>query len=343
MSCSRKRSLNGLASKSRHPEPFLAENINQRNPVDRCFRGVFTSDCLTIAHNGSEQRATSRRRSEGSSLSSDVFPGRELSSTSPLTFQGLGVEPSHRLSTWGDTSSLQNDEDGNDANSEHLAPDGPVLDDEHLDPAGAVTAATVVAGPSQVGESSPTRKRAASVDSDDLDAMDAVEQSKVPPGPLKPVGHFMLCGECTNKFTVVSPTCPALSFAHGQTAYTKEHPKSPMTWLCVKCCTKLGIDPFAKASKPKAVKKAKKEDRGKIVHYEQRKGVNPLGDMCIHMIGKYIEDVDQLGDIGGVNMDKVCKIISKSRRLTPETAPLFYSAQRTDLDLYDCTRESVLR
>lgn len=112
-----------------------------------------------------------------------------------------------------------------------------------------------------------------------------------------------------------------------------------MTWLCVKCCTKLGIDPFAKASKPKAVKKAKKEDRGKIVHYEQRKGVNPLGDMCIHMIGKYIEDVDQLGDIGGVNMDKVCKIISKSRRLTPETAPLFYSSERAALDLYDCTRE----
>ena len=37
--------------------------------------------------------------------------------------------------------------------------------------------------------------------------------------------------------------------------------------------------------------------------------------MCITMVGKYIEDVDQLGAIGNVNMDKVCKIISRSRLL----------------------------
>lgn len=40
-----------------------------------------------------------------------------------------------------------------------------------------------------------------------------------------------------------------------------------------------------------------------------------LGDICISMIGKYIEDVDRLGDIGQINMDKVCKIISRSRLL----------------------------
>jgi len=37
--------------------------------------------------------------------------------------------------------------------------------------------------------------------------------------------------------------------------------------------------------------------------------------ICLQLIGKYIEDVEQLGDIGGINMDKVCKIISKRRRL----------------------------
>lgn len=55
------------------------------------------------------------------------------------------------------------------------------------------------------------------------------------------------------------------------------------------------------------------------------------------MIGKYIEEVDALGDIGTVNLDKVCKIISKSRRLTPETATLLYSAERQELAMYDCT------
>jgi len=33
------------------------------------------------------------------------------------------------------------------------------------------------------------------------------------------------------------------------------------------------------------------------------------------LIGKYIEDIEALGNIGSKSMDKVCKIISKSRRL----------------------------
>jgi DNA repair protein RAD7 len=116
--------------------------------------------------------------------------------------------------------------------------------------------------------------------------------------------------------------------ANVQTTYTKEHPTTSGTWLCVKCCYALNIDPFAKPKKSAPQKKAATKDaRGKVIHYEERKGVTPLGDLCIHvrrveakstdnqMIGKYIEDVDQLGDIGGINMDKVCKIISKSRRL----------------------------
>ncbi|WVW84073.1 hypothetical protein I302_106102 [Kwoniella bestiolae CBS 10118] len=270
---------------------------------------------------------------------------------------GLGVEPSHRLTTWGDTSSL---------NADHqptLAHDGPVIDPgDDLDPAGAVTARNVIAGPSEAGDGTATleneskkrkrrgesddasvysepnakKTRAASVDSDDLDAEDApapgpsnskasaaaASTAKVAPGPLGPVGSFMECGECAKRFTV--------------TAYTKEHPSNPSTYLCVNCCYTLGIDPFAKVKKAPVKKAVKKEDRAKVVHYEQKKGVKALGDLCIQIIGKYIEDVEQLGDIGGINMDKVCKIISKGRRLTAETAQLFYSPDRDDLTMYDC-------
>ncbi|ORY32846.1 hypothetical protein BCR39DRAFT_522058 [Naematelia encephala] len=261
---------------------------------------------------------------------------------------GLGVEPTGRLTTWGNSADI----DG----SQQLAPDGPIIGgDVALDPAGAVTARTVEAGPSQVGENTPEvsddgstkrkpnedggslpKRRAVSVDSDDLDAEPSSGPSKsatlpnrkskvdVVPGPLQPVGNFMDCGECSKRFTV--------------TPYTKEHPTEKSTWLCLECCYALGIDPFAKAKKAPKRTAQKKEDRGKVVHYEQRKGVTPLGDLCIQMIGKYIEDVEALGHIGSVNMDKVCKIISKSRRLTPETASLIYSVDRTELAMYDCTR-----
>lgn len=71
--------------------------------------------------------------------------------------KGLGVEPSAPLTTWGDTSTLDTGANGDaDGEENHLAPDGPVLTEgEGLDPAGAVTARTVEAGPSQVGEGTP--------------------------------------------------------------------------------------------------------------------------------------------------------------------------------------------
>ncbi|EJT45194.1 DNA dependent ATPase [Trichosporon asahii var. asahii CBS 2479] len=181
-------------------------------------------------------------------------------------------------------------------------------------------------------EARPTKRaRAASIDSDDLDA-DGPESAaaneepspakrgpQVRPQPLKGIGEFMNCGECGKKFTV--------------TAYTKEHPQHKQTWLCFTCCPKLGIDAYAKAKKPRKAP-AKKDARQKIVHYEVVKGAPALADLCIGIIGKYIEEVDALGDIGTINLDKVCKIICKSRRLTPDTAKLLYSVDRTELAIY---------
>ncbi|ORX35761.1 DNA dependent ATPase [Kockovaella imperatae] len=248
---------------------------------------------------------------------------------------GLGVEPSAPLTTWGNSSAIPTGDDGAEV---ALASANEALDIA-TDAAEAVVAdvETAIAGPShsrsppdQEFDIEPLRKRArqASIDSEDLDAPASpavAEGPRVSARPLKAVGEFMDCGECTQRFTV--------------TGYTKEHPSYAQTWLCVKCCWSLGIDPFEKAkkaSKPKAV--PKKDERNKIVHYEQRKGAVLLSEMCIELIGRCIEDVDQLGDIGSVNMDKVCRIISKNRQLTPETASLFYSVERTELTMYDCTR-----
>lgn len=94
----------------------------------------------------------------------------------------------------------------------------------------------------------------------------------------------MECGECAKRFTVVSFSLSlALNTDPLQTSYTKEHPTQSNTWLCVNCCYALGIDPFAKAKKATKKAPAKKEDRAKIVHYEERRGVLALGDMCIQV------------------------------------------------------------
>lgn len=53
--------------------------------------------------------------------------------------------------------------------------------------------------------------------------------------------------------------------------------------MCFDCTEALGIDPFGKTVKKRAPTKAKgkKEERGKITHYEERKGTTALGDLCI--------------------------------------------------------------
>jgi DNA repair protein RAD7 len=48
--------------------------------------------------------------------------------------------------------------------------------------------------------------------------------------------------------------------------------------------------------------------------------------------------VEALGDIGLVNMDKICQIISRNRSLDNDTLPLFLQPDLTELRLYDCSR-----
>jgi DNA repair protein RAD7 len=128
------------------------------------------------------------------------------------------------------------------------------------------------------------RQRAMSIDSDDLDAEEPSPQTSAPsvaPGPLRPVGEFMICGACAKRFTVVRGTQSSLDPPLIiQTAYTKEHPKQASTYLCMPCTYAFGIDPYEKPKKAKA-KPVKKEERGKITHYEVRKGVVSLGSLCI--------------------------------------------------------------
>ena len=63
-----------------------------------------------------------------------------------------------------------------------------------------------------------------------------------------------------------------------------------------------------------------------------------LTKCCIEVIGKAIQDVEDFGDIGNTNKDKVCQIVCKNRDLTMETVKLFLDVNNRSLSLYDCTR-----
>lgn len=62
-----------------------------------------------------------------------------------------------------------------------------------------------------------------------------------------------------------------------------------------------------------------------------------LQDVCIKVLTRNIGDVEVLGDIGQVNMNKISRILSKNRSLNDATVPLFLNPGLKSLELWDCS------
>ncbi|CAL1201231.1 unnamed protein product [Candida parapsilosis] len=62
-----------------------------------------------------------------------------------------------------------------------------------------------------------------------------------------------------------------------------------------------------------------------------------LQDVCIKKITQNIEDVDVLGDIGQVNLNKISSILSKNRSLNDKTISLFLSPDLKNISFWDCS------
>lgn len=161
---------------------------------------------------------------------------------------------------------------------------------------------------------------------DDADYQDSGEDaytalSKMWKGdlPKPPVGSFEKCIKCQKQFTVTQYTLAA---------------DPPPGWLCHMCAKASGNDPFKKPAAPR--KRKAPADKRVVVNFEERKFPS-LASVCIELISKHIDDIEALGDVGGINMDAIAKAISRNRSLTPHNAPLFYDSEQTHLTLYDVT------
>lgn len=129
------------------------------------------------------------------------------------------------------------------------------------------------------------------------------------------------------------------------TRYTNPHPDIAGGLLCGPCDKEIGPASgqvvggkpqlgLPKASAPKKARAVK----NKAVVAHDKPTVKSLTKYCIEILGKAIEAVEDLGDIGSVNKDRVCQIVCKNRELTAETVKLFLDVQKDSLTLYDCTR-----
>ncbi|KAJ6629505.1 hypothetical protein B0H10DRAFT_2428441 [Mycena sp. CBHHK59/15] len=140
--------------------------------------------------------------------------------------------------------------------------------------------------------------------------------------PKPTVGSFADCATCKKQFTVTKYTMAA---------------SAGTGFLCHPCAKASGTDPFKKPAAPR--KRKTPADKRTIVNFEER-SFPTLVSICIDVIARHIDDVEEFGDIGAINMEAVSKALSKSRSLTSENAPLFYGAENKKLVFYDATNLS---
>lgn len=159
-------------------------------------------------------------------------------------------------------------------------------------------------------------------------------------------GAIASCGECGRKFTV---TKVGSTFAHDDgkdrvklmhyllsdlDQYTTINPLGKGGVLCSSCST----EGFVVAPKPKVKAAPKKRAVPKKEEAAEKMRILPtLQSLCITLIGKHIESIDELGDVGSINLDKICKIVCKARALNPANLSLFVDIGHSELTLYDCT------
>ncbi|KAJ2008743.1 UV-damaged DNA-binding protein rad7 [Coemansia thaxteri] len=63
-----------------------------------------------------------------------------------------------------------------------------------------------------------------------------------------------------------------------------------------------------------------------------------LQDLCVRAIAQHVDRVDSLGDVSAPSLRRLCRIVSKMRVLDARTLGLFLGAERTAVELFDCTR-----
>lgn len=96
-----------------------------------------------------------------------------------------------------------------------------------------------------------------------------------------------------------------------QTQYTRAAQDGP-GWLCHPCVKASGVDPFKKATAPRKRKPA--TEKRNVTHFEERR-LPSLASLCVAIVSRHIDDVEALGDIGSMSMDKIAKAIAKDRSL----------------------------
>ena len=162
------------------------------------------------------------------------------------------------------------------------------------------------------------RKRDADSDDEDDDIARAIFEETRAPLP----GQMENCEICDKRFTV--------------TPYSRAGPNGGL--LCVSCGRDLDKkDGGAKKKQRKSTagQGRRRTAQSRILDGTYHLGAKNLSTLCIELLAKNVDLADSLGDLPEHVVDKIARLFSKRRLLSPATLPLFLQPSTERLMIYD--------
>ena len=138
---------------------------------------------------------------------------------------------------------------------------------------------------------------------------------------MKGFGEQDTCVDCGDKFEL--------------SVYSR-YVKEKSGYLC-ESCNKLWKERERKARANQLNARKKRKRVAQALLNKTTVKIPKLQDVCIKKITQNIEDVDVLGDIGQVNLNKISQILSKNRSLNDKTISLFLSPDLKNISFWDCS------
>ncbi|KAI0104864.1 hypothetical protein GGR51DRAFT_222677 [Nemania sp. FL0031] len=169
------------------------------------------------------------------------------------------------------------------------------------------------------------RRRGHDSDSDDDLAL-ALFNEKMAPLP----GQMSNCEICGKRFTV--------------TPYSRAGPEGGL--VCSPCGQKLAKEEDAN-KKPKKKRGpipkggvGRRKIQSRILDGTYDVGAKPLMTLCIETLANNIDLADDLGDLPSPIIDRIARLLSKSRLLDPRTLDLFLQPHHEVINIYDAAKLS---
>ncbi|GME69533.1 unnamed protein product [[Candida] boidinii] len=132
------------------------------------------------------------------------------------------------------------------------------------------------------------------------------------------------CFECDNEFTI--------------NVYSKKMEKFGRIGYLCPTCTNIQLQREKNAKRNEYEARKRRKLIATALLDKQSLSFPTLQDKCIQIISNNIDDVELLGDIGIINLKKICRILSKNRSLNNETMKLFLDKNLNELEFWDCSK-----